>query len=358
MKTKHSSEPSLRFNEHTLLHELKHFLPAQAPLKDFVHHNTLHAFQNQKFYDGIRRASKIFGYKVSLSLEEYRTLFSKDQINVDILEHVIAKRKGSTNLVEWKTKALYGKFDESISPRIGQLRSNWKKKYYIDLDLLVHPLLFRILCSYLDQGISIWSFPDSKKGFLSSMREIEQNTFSSFFKNERAKKLLLENKCTIEDLLTIIVEDKSLFNQYIFDQQFAHQGWSGMVSAVEDLPQTLLDRKKITLKELIIFELLLEIDALDTKFGENWTSLKHRLDSNPIELFEEIPETELSQLLNIWQDAFEWTYYDQVLAGVKALHSDGRPAPKGGTKNTFSAIKLTKSEFDKAPPLGARAVKF
>lgn len=317
MKKKHSSESSLRFDEHELLHELKHFLPAQAPLKDFVHHNTLHAFQDQKFYDAIRRASKIFGYKVSLSLEEYRALFSKNQINPDVLEHAIAKRKGSANVEEWKAKALYGKYDESISPKIGQLRSNWKKKYYIDLDLLVHPLLFRILCSYLDQGISIWSFPDSKKGFLASMREIEQNTFSSFFKNERAKKLLLEETCTIEDLLTIIVEDESLFGRYIFDQQFAHQGWSGIVSAVEDLPQTLLDRKKITLKELIIFELLLEIDALDTKFGENWTSLKHRLDAKPTELFADVPETELSELLNIWQNAFEWTYYDQVLAGVK-----------------------------------------
>lgn len=316
MKKKHSNE-SHGFDEHELLHELKHFLPAQAPLKDFVHHNTLHAFQDLKFYDAIRRASKIFGYKVSLSLEEYRSLYSNEQINHDILERVITERKGSTNAEEWKAKALYGKYDESISPKIGQLRSNWKKKYYIDLDLLVHPLLFRILCSYLDQGISIWSFPDSKKGFLASMREIEQNTFSSFFKNERAKKLLLEGNATIEDLLTIIVEDKSLFNQYIFDQQFAHQGWSGMVSAVEDLPQTLLDRKKITLKELIIFELLLEIDALDTKFGENWTSLKHRLDAKPTELFGDVPETELSELLNIWQDAFEWTYYDQVLAGVK-----------------------------------------
>jgi uncharacterized protein YbcC (UPF0753/DUF2309 family) len=148
------------------------------------------------------------------------------------------------------------------------------------------------------------------------MREIEQNTFSSFFKSSRAKNLLLKGECTIEELLTIVVEDKSLFNQYVFDQQFAHQGWSGMVSAVEDLPQTLLDQKKISLKELIIFELLLEIDALDTKFGENWTSLSHRLETQT-DLFADVPKNELSELLEIWQDAFEWTYYDQVLAGIK-----------------------------------------
>lgn len=63
------------FKVDNVLHHLKHYLPAQASLKDFIHHNTLHAFQDRKFYDALTQSSKIFGYKTSLSLMEYRDLF-------------------------------------------------------------------------------------------------------------------------------------------------------------------------------------------------------------------------------------------------------------------------------------------
>lgn len=312
MKTHHSS-----FNEKELLHELKHFLPAQAPLKDFIHHNSLHAFQHLKFYDAIRNASQIFGYKVSLSLREYRDMYKKNQINSIILEKVIARRKGSQHISSWMEKMINRSYNTSITPRIGSIRSNWKKEYYIDMDLLIHPILFRILCSYLDQGISIWGFPVMHKGFLASLREIEKNSYMSFFKTSRAKQFLLQPNVRMTDLLKLVVGDEALYNQYLFDQQFAHQGWSGMVSVVEDAPQTLSDHRKISLHDLIIFELLLEIDALDQKFGPNWAPLSNRLNLKPINIFGEVPSTDLSEVISLWQDAFEWTYYDQVLGGIQ-----------------------------------------
>lgn len=54
---------SLRFVEEVTLHKLSHFLPAQNPLKDFVHHNTLHAFQDKDFFTALQESSEIFGYK-------------------------------------------------------------------------------------------------------------------------------------------------------------------------------------------------------------------------------------------------------------------------------------------------------
>ena len=57
---------SLRFVEEVTLHKLSHFLPAQNPLKDFVHHNTLHAFQDKDFFTALQESSEIFGYKTFL----------------------------------------------------------------------------------------------------------------------------------------------------------------------------------------------------------------------------------------------------------------------------------------------------
>lgn len=304
------------FDEKRVLHELKHYLPSQTPLKDFIHHNSLHAFQNLKFYEGIFKASKIFGYQVTLQLTEYRELYRIGRIKKDVLERRIIERKGSSYLAEWKGKLLSKEYDESNSPRIGLLRSEWKKNYRIDLDSLVQPLLFRILCSYLDQGISIWKFPAGHEGFLSSVRELERKSFTSFFKTKRARHLLLNGECKIKDLLEIIVGREAFYEQYLFDQQFSHQGWSGIVSSVEDQPQSLLDCKNITLHDLIVFELLLEIDALDHQLGKDWQPICSNLQSRPIDLFSRVSKRELTEVFTIWQDAFEWSYYDEVLGGI------------------------------------------
>jgi len=322
------------YNEHEVLHDLKHYLPAQAPLKDFIHHNTLHAFQNLKWDTAIRRAEKMFGYKVSLSLDEYRNLYKTGKIKKENLERIISERKGKAQINEWLEKLLKKDYDVSIDARIGNLRSHWKSQYYINLDSVTHPKIFRILCSYLDQGISIWKFPVHEKGFLTSLREIEKNSSVSIFKSERAKNIFLNSRPEIADLLQILVGDEKLYKQYIFDQQFAHQGWSGMVASIEDQPNTLLDPKKISIKELIVLESLLEIDTLDYKFGENWAPLATKLKEQPVDLFANVEFTELNEVLSIWQSAFEWTYYDAVLNGIKLIKEE----PKNNSPKSFQAM--------------------
>src|SRR6187551_1021295 len=132
METKHSG-----FDEHHVLHKLKHNLPAQAPLKDFIHHNTLHSFQHLPFHKGIRQASEILGYKVSLSISEFRKLYSEGHIADGVLDRIITERRGIDQLSNWKDKVLTEQFESAALPRIGSLRANWKRVFQIDLDSLV-----------------------------------------------------------------------------------------------------------------------------------------------------------------------------------------------------------------------------
>ena len=294
-----------------VIHDLKHYLPSQAPLKDFIHHNTLHAFQKYDFHVGLNKANKIFGYKTYLQIEDYRRLYNEGKINKKIVERFLPENDS----VLWWNKLLNEKFDENSSPRCGELRSQWKINYQIDLDSLVHPTLFRVLSSYLDQGISIWNFPVIKGGFLNSLKELESNQFVSFFKSDRVKKLL-NDEPSIAFLLKILVGDEQYFGHYLFDQQFSHPGYSGMVSVLSDNTKALIDERPIKLEDFIIFELLLEIDALDNYFGSIWAPLGSKINTVITPIFDEVEKTELTEIRRIWQESFEWTYYDEVLNGL------------------------------------------
>ncbi len=319
---------STTFNEQHVIHELKHFLPSQQALKDFIHHNSLHAFQHMKFYDGIFKASKIFGFQVHLQLPEYREMYQTGRIREDVLQMVIADKKGKEALVIWKAKLISQDYDTINHPRIGQLRKYWKEIYQLDLDNKVHPLLFRILCAFLDQGIAIDGFPVVNKPFIDSIKEMEQNSFVSFFKTKAVKQKFLSGNYSISELLKTIVGKEEYFEQYLFDQQFAHHGWSGFISAVEDNPQTLLDRKQITLKELLEFELLMELDALNHALGNKWKPLANNVTGPPVHLFADVPKTEFAEVIELWQDAFEWSYYDSVLKGI-SMYGEKRMAENG-----------------------------
>lgn len=312
------------FDEKHILDELRHFLPSQTPLKDFIHHNSLHAFQGMKFYDAIFKSSKIFGHQATLPISDFRKLYSIGRIRVDVIEAILINKKGIENLELWKFNLLSRSYDESNTPRIGKLRSKWKENYHLDLDNLIQPFLFRFLASYLDQGVSIFNFPIEDKGFLSAIKELEKNSFTSIFKTTRVKQLVLQESISIESLLKIIVGKEAFFEQYLFDQQFTHRGWSGLVATIEKQPQTLLSPKKISLHDLIVFELLLELDNLYNELGDNWAPLANNYAEAPVDLFEEVPNTEFQDVLKIWQDAFEWSYYNDVLSGVQQLNNNNK----------------------------------
>lgn len=303
-----------------ILHELGHFLPAQAPLKDFVHHNTLHAFQQLHFHEALQTAAENFGYKTYLSVESFRELYAKNKINDEILDRTILKYIGKKDAAKQKEKMIHKDCKDQPSAYVGRLRKVWQSYYHVNLDKETHATLFRLLGNYLDQGISIWKFPVPSKGLLAAVRNLESNSFTDLMKSGRARDLLLNPKTKLEDLLDILVGNKAYFRQYLFDQQFAHPGWSGMVAVLEHQPESLLDKKSISLHDLIFVECLLEIDALDRRKDSKWDPIGIHIPSDLVPILSKSEKSEYFEVLKIWQEAFEWTYYDQVIRGLQLSH--------------------------------------
>lgn len=88
--------------------EIQHYLPSQIVFsKDFIHHNSLHPFQKYSFYEGTYvRASKLFGYKVTLQLGEFRELFALKSYQRKNLRKNHHQRKGKGQVQTWLQKLL------------------------------------------------------------------------------------------------------------------------------------------------------------------------------------------------------------------------------------------------------------
>lgn len=328
----HDSEKNLQH----FIHELKHYVPSQKTLKDFIHHNTLHAFQHKKFFDAIFEASEIFGYKVTLQLHDYRELFRLGRIKEYAIEKAIIKYTGETELKNWTKKVLFQEYDENINSNIGLFRSEWKRVYKVDIDSLVHPKLYRILSSYLDQGIALWEFPELSGGFLNDMRSVIKNSKVSFFLNKDVERMFLNPSTTLYDILTILIGDPQYFKQYVFDMVFSHPGWSGIVSVIEDSPDALLLKRTITLEDLLLFELCLELDTMRSEYGNRLRPLSTTTNNQPLDVLVSFVKKELHIVLTIWQEAFEWSYYDQVLGGIIA--NAKKPRTENSTQALFQAV--------------------
>jgi uncharacterized protein YbcC (UPF0753/DUF2309 family) len=66
-----------------------HLLPAQGPITVFIHHNTLHAFEDLTFDGGVQAGARIFGCLPYLPEDRYRQELARGRIRVEDLAAVL-----------------------------------------------------------------------------------------------------------------------------------------------------------------------------------------------------------------------------------------------------------------------------
>ncbi len=79
-------------NSSRLLHIVEHaahLLPAQGPIDVFVHHNTLHAFEDYHFDQAVMKGHEVYGCEPYLSEERYRAKLKRGRFTTDDLFEVL-----------------------------------------------------------------------------------------------------------------------------------------------------------------------------------------------------------------------------------------------------------------------------
>ncbi len=70
-------------------------LPAQGPISVFIHHNTLHAFEDRPFEEAVVEAGRIFGCEPFLAEDAYRAALRAGRIHERDLDAMIADELGA-----------------------------------------------------------------------------------------------------------------------------------------------------------------------------------------------------------------------------------------------------------------------
>ncbi len=381
-------------------------LPIQNPLHSFVHNNILQMFEGKDFHEAVEEAgilyrarpywpiykyiekyhqgkitvSDIFraidhygtNYPAIASLEKmgltqkeffYRMMFSELAFNDDEWQPVIH----DTHLWQLcQDKMVDQTLTLSRSRTIWRGKEYWERYHNESFAVSVHPLMIRLISSYLDQGQSFWSNPFRHKGFWDFFQfDIgSMEGFAQGWKAHLIKSVKFYQSSTPSLIIQTELErkgiPKEIWETYLLDILFDLKGWSGMVNKLELEPwQATVKSPNIKLIDFIAAFLLME-SAIDNyhseehsidlsvihgrketielksfqlslslyqishsfKLSERWM---HRLDkSELLKLVDEIDSSEYRDRIRLWHEAYEHHFHREAILAL-ANHTETPP---------------------------------
>lgn len=312
--------------------KVAHWLPAQGPLKEFIHHNTLHAYQSWDFFEATRRASRLLGSRSLLRLDEYRQRLRGGQIRQEVLRQV-AEQRGE----EIDTVLNFLPADQVPEPGIAWrgLRARWTQRYNLKLESYTHPILFRWAGQFLDQGVAIWRMPHVHLSLFEAVMQITRESWIAVepFSHASLRRFAdLDSHQVVLQILDILVADPNHYERYLLEMSLAHAGWSGMIRSIELHPENLVMRRKVSLVDFIALELMAELAYLKKQLGSKLKALvgpNEVLPPLPIDLDYRVKPSLEERVQEIWQVAYERSYSLDLLEKIQQQPLDREhPEPR------------------------------
>lgn len=324
-----------------ILSHIRHYLPSQGPIKDFIHHNTLHMFQDHDltFNEAIRKASSLYGACEYLSISEYRAAFEQGKISERALALALKYEGGDTAAL--REAMLHSGLPETVS------RASFREQGYLSqmvrasglvLEESVHPIVYRIVANYLDQGIAAISLAEYKGDFWQSLRSQLSEARPFGIASEVAELVCtLDAENLVVHCLHDILPPGADTEVFLLEVLMAARGWSGVIAQVEDRPEYLNYPRSIGLMQYLALYLAVLVHELSLRNYEKPAAAGEN--ANRIFFSEKSPvESKEERIFRIWHEAFELSFYLDSLAAIKVNAVQKRARSAAEKKAALQAV--------------------
>ena len=324
-----------------ILQELRRYLPQQGPIKDFIADNIIGVFRDEglTFHNALRRASALYGAREYRPISEYRKAWGEGKIQNDAIDIVLAREgAGEASLKEaMLTEEIPKELRQSGFRNQGYLH-DMAERTHIVLEEDVHPILYRLLASFLDQGIAAVNLSENSIDFWQALRAqfavLKPWGISSYV----AQRVVNEPPAElIESAMGWLLPAGADRKTFLLEVLMAARGWSGIVAQVEARPAYLNYPRQIKLEQYVALYVAILCDALRRK---NYVAADISAQNENRKFFSQLPpdETRAEQIGRLWHDAAEMSHYLDVLAAINTKAPLQRARSQRAAGAEFQAV--------------------
>lgn len=154
------------------------------------------------------------------------------------------------------------------------LRELWTPFLGEHVDWLVNPIFYRLIATFLDQGISSWECPGTDRSFYSAAHDLIQQ-IPAFKRSQISESATVGNEWTddsaraIASCLHDLVGDSVLWPRYVREMIRAYPGWCSLFVQINHRPERLRSHRQVSLKDLLAVRLEVEARILRDVYQVN-----------------------------------------------------------------------------------------